>query len=134
MYERDAGQDRQDAARSSQRPRDSQRDEYERSQRGEMTRQAPSSTERAGTWDQGEQGGWTGYVVPYRYYGPGYRGVGYYSVMYQGSGEGEDQRATARGPVAAVAVGRQPAVRRPVGRRIRGAWPEGLPALGRADP
>src|SRR6476661_5304696 len=36
------------------------------------------------------QGNWTGYVVPYRYYGPGYRGVGYYSVMYQGPGEDED--------------------------------------------
>lgn len=33
----------------------------------------------------GRGGGWTGYVMPYRYYGPGYRGVGYYSVMYQGS-------------------------------------------------
>jgi osmotically-inducible protein OsmY len=92
MYERQAGQGRQDAARSSQRPPDTQLDESERSHRGEMTRQAPSSTERQeGAWEQGEQGGWTGYVVPYRYYGPGYRGVGYYSVMYQGSDEGEGQ-------------------------------------------
>ncbi len=30
------------------------------------------------------QGDWYGYIQPYRYYGPGYRGVGYYSVMYQG--------------------------------------------------
>ena len=95
MYERQAGQGRQDAARSNQRPPDTQLDESERSHRGEMTRQAPSSTERQeGDWEQGEQGeqgGWTGYVVPYRYYGPGYRGVGYYSVMYQGSDEGEGQ-------------------------------------------
>ena len=35
---------------------------------------------------QQERGGgdWYGYVQPYRYYGPGYRGVGYYSVLYQG--------------------------------------------------
>ncbi|HEX7347280.1 MAG TPA: BON domain-containing protein [Candidatus Limnocylindrales bacterium] len=32
----------------------------------------------------GEQGEWQGYVQPYRYYGPGYRGVGYYAVFYQG--------------------------------------------------
>jgi osmotically-inducible protein OsmY len=35
-------------------------------------------------------GGWSGYVVPYRYYGPGYRGVGYYTVLYQGRGEGDE--------------------------------------------
>jgi osmotically-inducible protein OsmY len=35
-------------------------------------------------------GDWYGYVQPYRYYGPGYRGVGYYSVMYQG-GDPEQQ-------------------------------------------
>src|SRR3954451_12782031 len=33
---------------------------------------------------------WTGYVVPYRYFGPGYRGVGYYSVMYPGPTRDED--------------------------------------------
>ncbi len=92
MYEREAGRGQQDAARSSQRPGDSQRDAYDPSERGEMTRRDPSSAERReGAWDQGEQGGWTGYVVPYRYYGPGYRGVGYYSVMYQGSDGGDDQ-------------------------------------------
>lgn len=41
--------------------------------------------------DERRSGGdWSGYVVPYRYYGPGYRGVGYYSVMYQGPGQSED--------------------------------------------
>ena len=36
------------------------------------------------TTQQGSrQGEWYGYVQPYRYYGPGYRGVGYYSVLYQ---------------------------------------------------
>jgi osmotically-inducible protein OsmY len=33
---------------------------------------------------EGRQGDWYGYIQPYRYYGPGYRGVGYYSVMFQG--------------------------------------------------
>jgi osmotically-inducible protein OsmY len=42
-------------------------------------------------------GGWSGYVVPYRYYGPGYRGVGYYSVMYQGRGDDEAPDAGAQG-------------------------------------
>lgn len=32
---------------------------------------------------------WTGYVQPYHYYGPGYRGVGYYAVFYQGQGASE---------------------------------------------
>ena len=39
--------------------------------------------------DPQSSGNWQGYVVPYRYYGPGYRGVGYYSVMYQGPDEGD---------------------------------------------
>lgn len=42
----------------------------------------------------GDPSDWQGYVVPYRYYGPGYRGVGYYAVMYQGPGEGRDQGGT----------------------------------------
>jgi len=33
---------------------------------------------------EGGGGDWYGYIQPYRYYGPGYRGVGYYSVLYQG--------------------------------------------------
>jgi osmotically-inducible protein OsmY len=37
----------------------------------------PAASER-------RQGDWYGYIQPYRYYGPGYRGVGYYSVMFQG--------------------------------------------------
>jgi osmotically-inducible protein OsmY len=46
------------------------------------------------TTSQERSGDWYGYIQPYRYYGPGYRGVGYYSVMYQGrdpsmSDEGE---------------------------------------------
>lgn len=48
---------------------------------------AMTSAGRSQTGDrarEGGPGGWSGYVVPYRYYGPGYRGVGYYSVMYHG--------------------------------------------------
>ena len=40
---------------------------------------------RAMTQGRGsEHGEWQGYVQPYEYYGPGYRGVGYYAVFYQG--------------------------------------------------
>lgn len=42
--------------------------------------QSRAMTQGRGT----EQGEWQGYVQPYRYYGPGYRGVGYYAVFYQG--------------------------------------------------
>jgi osmotically-inducible protein OsmY len=45
---------------------------------------------------ESDQGNWTGYVVPYRYYGPGYRGVGYYSVMYQGAGDEDDESSRAQ--------------------------------------
>ena len=46
----------------------------------------------------GETGGdWQGFVVPYRYYGPGYAGLGYYAVYYQGGegqrGEGETSQS-----------------------------------------
>jgi osmotically-inducible protein OsmY len=60
--------------------------------RTELTRQG---SERSGSVERTDErrssGDWTGYVVPYRYYGPGYRGVGYYSVMYQGPGQSEDE-------------------------------------------
>ena len=39
---------------------------------------------RSMTTQRGTGQDWTGYVQPYRYYGPGYRGVGYYAVFYQG--------------------------------------------------
>ena len=39
---------------------------------------------RSMTTQRGGQSDWKGYVQPYRYYGPGYRGVGYYAVFYQG--------------------------------------------------
>lgn len=48
---------------------------------------------RAMTTQRGGQGEWTGYVQPYRYYGPGYRGVGYYAVFYQGQDASDAQDA-----------------------------------------
>jgi osmotically-inducible protein OsmY len=64
-------------------------------QRGVATRSRQGSEmERTSGGGSGGQGDMRGYVLPYRYYGPGYRGVGYYAVFYQGSdpsGEQEDQ-------------------------------------------
>jgi osmotically-inducible protein OsmY len=80
MNERQTGEGRQDRWTSQ----------------GERRSEGDGGSERSMTRSQGggemeqqgnQSGNWTGYVVPYRYYGPGYRGVGYYSVMYQGSGE-----------------------------------------------
>jgi osmotically-inducible protein OsmY len=47
----------------------------------------------------GETGGdWQGFVVPYRYYGPGYAGLGYYAVYYQGGeGQREEGDTSSRG-------------------------------------
>lgn len=49
-----------------------------------------SATERSER-DPGNDGarggsGWQGYVVPYRYYGRGHAGMGYYAVYFQGNG------------------------------------------------
>ena len=82
----------QDETRYEDRDPDRERREVQQQRANEMT----TSQERTGDW--------YGYIQPYRYYGPGYRGVGYYSVMYQGrdpyaSDEGEmpaDQQRTER--------------------------------------
>ena len=50
----------------------------------------PAST---GT-EQSPGGEWQGVVVPYRYYGRGYAGVGYYAVYYQGGAGREDDGDT----------------------------------------
>ena len=64
-------------------------------QRGVATRSRQGTEmERTSGGGSGGQGDMRGYVLPYRYYGPGYRGVGYYAVFYQGSdptGEEGDQ-------------------------------------------
>jgi osmotically-inducible protein OsmY len=62
----------EDETRYEDRERDRERRELQRQGGSEMTA------------SQEPQGEWYGYIQPYRYYGPGYRGVGYYSVMYQG--------------------------------------------------
>ena len=68
---------------------ESQRDE---GQRGVATRSRQGdATDRGSGGPAGGQGDMRGYVLPYRDYGPGYRGVGYYAVFYQGSDQGGDQ-------------------------------------------
>jgi osmotically-inducible protein OsmY len=94
MNERDAVEGRQTEASTRQTARETRRSGSEQDDRRSMTRSTGGSdVERdEGRWQERESGGgWTGYVVPYRYYGPGYRGVGYYSVMYQGSGDREPE-------------------------------------------
>jgi osmotically-inducible protein OsmY len=77
--------------RSESRSQDDQRSwqgNDDRSQsEGSGRSMQPAQNEPA---QQGSQS-WTGYVVPYRYFGPGYRGVGYYSVMYLGPNRGEGE-------------------------------------------
>jgi len=87
----------------------SQRDvdfrDYERMQTGNESRQQHGGiqqgqrqeqglTTQRETWSDRDQGRWKGYVVPYRYYGPGYRGVGYYSVFYLGPDADENEGET----------------------------------------
>jgi osmotically-inducible protein OsmY len=66
----------------------------------DMTRDEQQSSGREMTRSSGQSGQWQGYVVPYRYVGPGYRGWGYYSVMYQGPAgpETEGGRNVSSGP------------------------------------
>jgi osmotically-inducible protein OsmY len=65
-------------------------DERYQEQQQERDQSRSLTTERGGQQD------WKGYVQPYRYYGPGYRGVGYYAVFYQGQDASEqDQDQTA---------------------------------------
>ncbi len=77
-----------DQRQSDQQQEPRRRDQYgdvPPGMRGEGNEQG-SSESRAMTSSEG--GGWSGYVVPYRYYGPGYRGVGYYAVLYEGAEPG----------------------------------------------
>ena len=67
--------------RGQHRYEDETRYEGRDRERRELQRQSGSEM----TASQERQGEWYGYIQPYRYYGPGYRGVGYYSVMYSGS-------------------------------------------------
>ena len=70
----------------------SQRDLTPTGEQSTVQQQGGDSSQRR------SRGNWSGYVVPYRYYGNGYAGVGYYSVMYQGSDDdAEDQQAVQGG-------------------------------------
>jgi osmotically-inducible protein OsmY len=89
----------------SERPQDDQRswqgsqdrDQDDITRRGMQTAGTQGSMQTGrddwGQSDTSSRSGqsWTGYVVPYRYYGPGYRGVGYYSVMYLGPSRSEEE-------------------------------------------
>jgi osmotically-inducible protein OsmY len=93
MQERETGRRGPSEPRGPQRAQDDYRD-YESGSKSMTSRPANSPQQGTDEWAGEESGGgWSGYVVPYRYYGPGYRGVGYYTVMYQGGdddpGEGE---------------------------------------------
>jgi len=79
MQQREAGQRQRD-----------DRQEYE----GQQERVRQRDVDQDSSVKEQGGGNWSGYVVPYRYYGPGYRGVGYYSVLYQGrdSGDATDSR------------------------------------------
>ena len=50
-----------------------------------MTQGSSATVDRPARSGSGSD--WRGYVVPYRYTGPGYAGWGYYSVMYHGPDE-----------------------------------------------
>jgi osmotically-inducible protein OsmY len=82
-------EDRRQQARRDESSGMTQQDADYGARGGALTQQQGSET---GRWDasRGGSGDWQGYVVPYRYYGPGYQGVGYYSVLYQGPGEGDE--------------------------------------------
>ena len=59
------------------------------------TRDRQSSLDRPASGGSDEGGGeWQGVVVPYRYYGRGYAGVGYYAVYYQGGAGRADEGET----------------------------------------
>jgi osmotically-inducible protein OsmY len=64
----------------------------DRQRQGGQTDMERSGTGASGMTRSGGTGGdWQGFVVPYRYYGPGYAGLGYYAVYYQGgAGQGEE--------------------------------------------
>jgi osmotically-inducible protein OsmY len=57
----------------------------DRQRQGGQSGMERSGSTSSGMTTSGEAGGdWQGFVVPYRYYGPGYAGLGYYAVYYQG--------------------------------------------------
>ncbi|HEV8401694.1 MAG TPA: BON domain-containing protein [Candidatus Limnocylindrales bacterium] len=59
----------------------------------QMTDQGQADVSSSGGSGRGQ---WQGYVVPYRYYGPGYAGTGYYAVYYQGQPGQDDTEMSGR--------------------------------------
>jgi osmotically-inducible protein OsmY len=92
MQEHEGGRPRPSDPRRGQRTGSDQDQNYATDESRSMTTRSTTAPQRGqDEWSDTESGGgWSGYVVPYRYYGPGYRGVGYYTVLYQGGGEGGD--------------------------------------------
>ncbi len=94
MQERESDRLRRNDPRTAQGRGSDEYEEYAEGRSSMTPRSTNSPARQEDDWSARELGGgWSGYVVPYRYYGPGYRGVGYYSVMYQGAGEGEQSDA-----------------------------------------
>jgi osmotically-inducible protein OsmY len=92
MQEHEGGRPRPSDPRRGQRTGNDQYQNYAEDESRSMTTRSTTAPQQGqDEWSGIESGGgWSGYVVPYRYYGPGYRGVGYYTVLYQGGGEGGD--------------------------------------------
>ncbi len=95
------GQSTMDDSRYGEEQRHGSQDRSGRSGQGPWSqRQAQGGGMTAQDRETRSTGGsssdWEGYVVPYQYYGPGYRGVGYYAVVYQGPG-GEGGRGRSQG-------------------------------------
>jgi osmotically-inducible protein OsmY len=93
MQERESGKLQRNESRTSQEAGREQYDDYTEGTRSMTNRSGTALDRQQSDWSGKESGGgWSGYVVPYRYYGPGYRGVGYYTVMYQGAGDEEQEQ------------------------------------------
>lgn len=73
------------------REQEARRYEEDRRQRSMERTDDRAGQDQSMQRSEGGGGDWYGYVQPYRYYGPGYHGVGYYSVMYQGGDRGGDR-------------------------------------------
>jgi osmotically-inducible protein OsmY len=94
MQERESGKPQRNESRTRQGAGSEQYDDYTEGTRSMTNRSGTAVDRQQSDWSSKESGGgWSGYVVPYRYYGPGYRGVGYYTVMYQGAGDEEQEQS-----------------------------------------
>ena len=98
MQAHEGGRPRPSDPRRGQRTGNDRYENYAEDESRSMTTRSTNAPQQGqDEWSGTESaGGWSGYVVPYRYYGPGYRGVGYYTVLYQGGGEGGDAESETR--------------------------------------